>query len=244
MGLHRFSGVSVVRVAIHQPQYLPWTTLIAKACFADVFVLLDDVQFQRRGFQNRTLVTHAGQDTYVTIPVEKHGQKTAIRDIAISYEIPWQEKHIQTWRMLLGHQGAENSEAVDDLVQILRRRPRHLCDFTVPTMDWMLRWAGIHCTTVLSSDLNVQGDRESRIVALCSALGATEYVSGTGAASYQARESFEASGVELTYLHPSSVLTDATTDLLSPYSGVSTVLKFGHRLPALIREQFECRQSD
>ena len=40
-----------MRVAIHQPQYLPWTTLIAKGCFVDTFILLDDVQFQRRGFR-------------------------------------------------------------------------------------------------------------------------------------------------------------------------------------------------
>jgi len=233
-----------MRVVIHQPQYLPWTTLIAKGCFVDTFILLDDVQFQRRGFQNRTLVTHAGQDTYVTVPVEKHDQKTAIQDIAISYETPWQDKHIRTWQMLLGPHWDDNPEAVDDLVARLRRSPRLLRDYTVPTMEWMLEWAAIPCDTVLASDLNVQGDRESRIVALCTEIGATEYVSGTGASSYQTRQAFDAVGVELTYLHASPLSAETTSDLLSPYSAAKNVLKYGDRLPGLIREQFECRPSD
>ena len=111
-------------------------------------------------------------------------------------------------------------------------------------MEWMLEWAAIPCDTVLASDLNVQGDRESRIVALCTEIGATEYVSGTGASSYQTRQAFDAVGVELTYLHASPLSAETTSDLLSPYSAAKNVLKYGDRLPGLIREQFECRPSD
>ena len=40
-------------VAIHQPHYLPWLPYLDKADSCDIFVYLDNVQFQKRGFQNR-----------------------------------------------------------------------------------------------------------------------------------------------------------------------------------------------
>ena len=39
--------------AIHQPNFLPRLSTLAKVCAADIWVILDDVQFSRRDYQNR-----------------------------------------------------------------------------------------------------------------------------------------------------------------------------------------------
>ncbi|MDR7579336.1 MAG: WbqC family protein, partial [Armatimonadota bacterium] len=43
-------------VGIHQPHYLPWLRYMAKAALADVFVLLDDAQYTKNGWQNRNRI--------------------------------------------------------------------------------------------------------------------------------------------------------------------------------------------
>jgi len=47
--------------AIHQPNFFPRLSTLAKLFTADIWVILDDVQFTRRDYQHRCLV--AGPDT-------------------------------------------------------------------------------------------------------------------------------------------------------------------------------------
>jgi hypothetical protein len=43
-------------VAIHQPEHLPWLGFFNKIDQADLFVLLDVVQFRKNYFQNRNRI--------------------------------------------------------------------------------------------------------------------------------------------------------------------------------------------
>ena len=59
--------------SIHQPQYLPWLGYLDKIDQADLFILLDTVQFARRSWQQ------AGFDPYVELalmrrPLEDSGE--------------------------------------------------------------------------------------------------------------------------------------------------------------------------
>ena len=39
-------------VAAHQPHYLPWLGYLDKIARADLFVVMDDLQFEPQNFQN------------------------------------------------------------------------------------------------------------------------------------------------------------------------------------------------
>jgi len=56
-------------VAIHQPQYLPYLGFFHKLLHCDVFVALDNVQFLRRGFQNRNKIKTKQGWQWLTVPV-------------------------------------------------------------------------------------------------------------------------------------------------------------------------------
>ena len=43
----------MVGVCLHQPNYLPWTKLLAKIAMSDVYVAYDSVQFTRSEYHNR-----------------------------------------------------------------------------------------------------------------------------------------------------------------------------------------------
>jgi len=46
--------------AIHQPNFFPRLSTLAKLYAADVWVILDDVQFSRRDYQHRCYLPPAG----------------------------------------------------------------------------------------------------------------------------------------------------------------------------------------
>ena len=58
-----------MKVAIHQPHFLPWLGYLHRMAQADLFVLLDHVQFERRNYQNRTMIRMNGEARWLTVPV-------------------------------------------------------------------------------------------------------------------------------------------------------------------------------
>ena len=62
-------GELTVRVAMHQPHYLPWLGLLDKIDRCDLFVVLDHVQFERKGWQHRNYVASKNGPVLLTVPV-------------------------------------------------------------------------------------------------------------------------------------------------------------------------------
>ena len=58
-----------MRIAIHQPHFLPWLGYLHRMAQVDAFVLLDHVQFERRNYQNRTMIRMNGAAHWLTVPV-------------------------------------------------------------------------------------------------------------------------------------------------------------------------------
>ena len=57
-------------VALMQPTFLPWSGYFALIDAADVFVFLDDFQFQRRSWHHRNRIFAApGKTAWITVPV-------------------------------------------------------------------------------------------------------------------------------------------------------------------------------
>ena len=85
-------------VAILQPGYLPWLGFFDQMQQADVFVYLDDVQFDKHGWRNRNRIkTPNGQASWLTVPIRHRGKgKPLINEIEIDEQSRWGRKHIET----------------------------------------------------------------------------------------------------------------------------------------------------
>ena len=71
-------------ISIHQPQYLPWLPYFSKIARSDVFVFLDNVQYQKNGIQNRNELKNSNGRFWLTVPISaKFGEK--ICDVNINH---------------------------------------------------------------------------------------------------------------------------------------------------------------
>ena len=75
-------------VTIHQPHFLPWLPYVARTASASAFVVLDDVQYRKRYYENRTLVRTAVSrriPRWLAVPVTSSTRLT-IADVCILHK--------------------------------------------------------------------------------------------------------------------------------------------------------------
>lgn len=189
-------------VAIHQPEYLPWIGYLDKMIRADVFVWLDDVQFSKGDFQNRTRIKgHAGPH-WLTVPiVQKFPQR--INEVRVS-DTPWQPKH---WKSLVScYSRAKYFRPYAELFEAFYQKPwEKLVDVDVAALHLIMQALGIEKKWMLSSNLEVTGTKSDLVLNICKKLGASAYYSGRTGSTYLNREDFRGAGIEIkvqNFSHP------------------------------------------
>ena len=89
-------GERHVDVAIMQPGYLPWLGYFDLVAMADVFVLYDDVQFDKGSWRNRNRIVGRGEPMFLSVPIRTAGRlNQLIRDTEVADE-RWQRTHLKT----------------------------------------------------------------------------------------------------------------------------------------------------
>src|SRR5262249_56042730 len=122
-------------VAIHQPEYFPMLGYLDKARRADVFVLLDDVQFDRSSLQHRARVAGAAGLTWMTIPfVHRFPQRLDEVEVA---DARFPAKHGKTLAACYGRAPGWKS-AAPRLEALFAAAPAKLLDATLPSLALLL----------------------------------------------------------------------------------------------------------
>lgn len=191
-----------MRCVILQPSYVPWRGYFDLIRRADVFVFYDDVQYDKHGWRNRNRVKTPGGSEWLTIPVHSRGATSGllIKDVRTNPGTNWSGAHLRTLRRLY-EAGPHFADYLPWLESTYADPPPLLADFTIATTIDLAGMLGIDSTTFLrSSTLGIEGRKTDRLVAVCRALGATEYLSGPSARDYIEPEKFAAAGIELQYI--------------------------------------------
>ena len=190
------------RIVILQPSYLPWLGYFDQLYKSDVFVLYDDVQYDKHGWRNRNRIKTDTGPLWLTVPVLTHGQGLPTnRDARIDTRQPWARKHLQALRVNYAKAPAFG-EVFDALEPVLGRRPwTHLIDLNRAVLETLCRLLGLTRSILLSSELNIPGQKTERLIALCRALGAGRYLTGDAASDYLDETRFAANGIRVEYHH-------------------------------------------
>ena len=187
-------------VAAHQPNFAPWLGFFDKARHSDVLVLLDTVQFIKRGYQNRARVKAPAGTQWLTVPVITKGRyDQATKDVEIDESIRWRAVHLRTLQSTLAR--APHYDALMDAVRPIydRTELHRLVDLNVALIRMVVQRLGIDSRLVLASELPLTGSSTSLMISLTRAVGGDVYLSGPTGRNYLEPELFDAAGLALRY---------------------------------------------
>jgi hypothetical protein len=219
-----------MRVVILQPSYLPWLGYFDQMFKSDVFVVYDDVQFDKHGWRNRNRIKTPQGPQWLTVPVLTHSQgKPSNRDVRIPPGDPWRRKHLQALRT--HYAKAPCFGAIFPRIEgLLARDWEYLWELDVAALEAVADLLGLRRAIHLSSSLGIDGEPTERLVGICRALGADAYLTGDAARDYLDEAAFASAGIRLeyhNYTHPTYAQLHG--DFCSHLSIVDLLMNHGPR---------------
>ena len=190
-----------MRVAIHQPNFLPWLGIFHRAALVDRFVFFDHVQAMRgKSWLSRNRILLQGEARWLTMPTQRSGAGLPrVDQVQIQWDSPLVSKHLRTLELAYG--GHPHFAQVYDVVATLyAERPALIADLNKSFFAHVVTQLGLSVELVSSSDLAATAPQldalrgNELVVATCRAVSADDYVSGEGFDDIDP-SAFEAAGI-------------------------------------------------
>ncbi len=196
-----------------QPGYLPWLGFFDQICQSDIFILYDDMQYNRYSWRNRNRIKGAHGETWLTVPVKRNpGQ--LISKARTDNTKNWQKKH---WKTILQcYINAPFFKKHSPFFEEVYHTPwEYLCELDIKIIQYIVKELGIKTKILRSSELGLeerfrkQGyikDRKTeRIIFFMKELNANLFFEGAKGKEYINEEMLKDVNLKIEfqdYIHP------------------------------------------
>ena len=189
-------------VSIHQPNFFPWLGYFDKIVKADVFLFLDDVQFQKTGgvWTNRVKFIVSGEPNWITAPIDRNYSGTRnINEMQFLPNNSWRDKT---------RKSIENSyrkhpyygETIEMFLPLLLNEESNIADYNIHAITAILDYLGLDTSKLKRSSLSpFQTSSNELLCDLTLHAGGSTYLCGGGADAYQDEAVFVNKGIELRF---------------------------------------------
>lgn len=228
-----------MKIAIMQPTYLPWLGYFDLLDQVDKFILLDNVQFEKRSWQQRNRIKTPNGLQWLTVPVVSRGRRDQrILEVKILEAEFWRD-HLRSVEV-----NYRRAPFFDRYFESMSQRIRSesndlsLAQLTIGMLLWFAEVIGIQTATVRASGLSLQGKRSSLLAGICTSVGATDYLSPLGSADYLLSElaTFSERGIAVTFQNYEHPVYQQQFPPFEPYACVLDLLfNEGERAREIIR---------
>ncbi|MHB8067019.1 MAG: WbqC family protein [Desulfobaccales bacterium] len=226
-------------IGILQPGYLPWLGFFEQLHASDIFVIYDDVQYDKHGWRNRNRIKTPQGPQWLTVPVQVNfSQGPLILEVKINNRENWRKKHLFSIRQNYA-KAPFFSRYIDFFTEVYQRDWEYLIDLDLHLLRHLAAFLGIDPGKIVrSSSLEVTGDRITRLIGVCQKLGAATFYEGASGRNYIEAAAFREQGIEVVYQdyqHP--VYPQLYGDFISNLSIIDLLFNCGDESLAILTHQ-------
>lgn len=217
----------MMKLAIMQPYLFPYIGYFQLIQSVDKFVLLDDVNYIKKGWVNRNRILVNGSDYLFTIPLSEASQNKWINQISVQPDDKWKEKFLKLIQM--AYSKAPFYPAVYPLIeQIILYGDLNLSSYIHHSLETICQYLEISTPIVPSSE--IYGNRDlkgaDRILDICLKEKAEEYINPSGGIELYDKAIFANQGIRLSFLRSGQVNYSQFRNEFVPYLSVIDLLMF------------------
>ena len=153
-----------MKVTIHQPEHFPYEGFFQKMNQADIFVVLDNVNFRKNYYQNRNkFINVQGKDEWFGVSIPKKSTSLKINEVIV------QNERLNNWRNKVIKKIKHNFKL--DMSEVYKYNK--LIDINMASIEWCRQKLDIKTPMIFASSLNVEGAKSDLLASICKNLKAS-----------------------------------------------------------------------
>ena len=216
-------------VTANRPYFAPFPAFFFRAHLADVFVLLDSVQFPRgTTWITRNRFKNDQGTLWMTIPVWKKGLGLQnIDQVRVCREGGWPRKHPASLKQAYGNSPYfyEHVQFLEDLFSTVSGR---LIDFNLAVIRHLMLNLGLDTDIIRLSELNIDAVGDRLLIEICRYFEASVYLASAIAGRHLNAALFEKAGIELRLVKdPSPIYPQLWGDFIPDLSAFDLLFNCG-----------------
>jgi hypothetical protein len=222
-------------VAVHQPQYLPWIGYFHKIDQADIFVLLDTVQFKKNEWQNRNKIKTAQGWQWLTVPV-LYRYPQLIQEVPINNQVHWQRKQRQA--IISNYRKAPHYELLEPFFEeVFSSSWEVISQLNIEVVRRLTRILGIDTLLYVASEIGEFPEApDERLIAIAQHFGAKTYLAGAGGREYMDLKKYDKEGIKVVFQEFTHPVYDQLFGAFEPFmSVIDLIFNHGHGSLEIIR---------
>lgn len=195
-----------MRVAIMQPYLFPYVGYFQLIHAVDLFVLHDDVQWLKGGWINRNQILLDGRPLRWTMPVAKKNSHDLINQCMMAELSDGRGRILR--QIHNAYRRAPFFHEVMPLVtDVINQAERNVAKYIFNSLERLSEYLELSTKLIMSSAVKKDDflKGQERVIAICSTLGATEYINPPGGVALYDKEAFRKKGIELYFLQPGKI---------------------------------------
>lgn len=190
-----------MKVTIHQPEHMPWLGYFDKMAKADIYVILDIVQYRKNYFQNRNkfIDPRTGDVYWLTVPVLLKGHTSlTIKDMQINNSQNWKRKY---WAKLQDsyRKHPHFHPYSEEVYSILTEDWEYLAKLNLALIEFFRKHLNINNKLIRASELDIDGKQSELLLDICKKTKASVYLAGPSGRDYLDKNIFEKSGIDVEF---------------------------------------------
>ena len=220
-----------MKLAIMQPYFFPYIGYFQLINAADKFVVYDNIQFTKKGWINRNRILVNGAAEYISLPLSKGSDYLNIdqRKLAGTFKT---ERIKLLRRINESYRKAPQFDTIYPLIEsVITAEEENLFGFIYQSLQAVCQFLDIKTEFIISSTLPIDHQLRSqdKVIAICDALGANQYINTIGGKELYSKEIFQQYNIELNFIQSGTVEYPQFTNEFVPWLSIIDVMMFNSK---------------
>ncbi len=215
-----------MKLGIMQPYFLPYIGYFQLLNAVDKYVIYDNIQFTKKGWINRNRILQNGKDALITIPVEKDSDYLDVCQRSISSGF---DKRKLLNQIKESYRKAPYFNDVIPLIEeIINYEDSNLFNYIYHSIVNICGYLKIDTELIVSSTIDIDHSLkgQEKVIAICKALGATEYYNAIGGQELYSVADFRKENIQLNFVSSNLVEYKQFANEFVPWLSILDVMMF------------------